>query len=268
MRLVVADGRKRSLKKDRIYQEGPRGVQDSTVQIEGYLGRIGGIGPKMAKRVVDHFGSQALEVLEENPERLSEVEGFPKKGDSAIVIAWRQHREVERIADQLKKWGLKPNWAPRIFRSYGASSLETIEENPYRLALEVGGIDFKSADRVARHMGITPRDPKRLTGGILYTLSRTASEGNICLPYQRLLTLSGELLNLSTKLLPPTIEGLAVDKKVVIERLPLGNRITSGDRIPKGNLANGEGANVYLHYLYGALDGFMHRLRSLISLTP
>lgn len=250
------------MKMDKEYKAGHEADVATSAQIEGYLSRIREIGPETAKRVVDHFGSHTLDVLEENPQRLSEVENLPKT-TSTITDAWRKQQEIERIAARFREWGLKPELAARVFRRYGGDALEIIEKSPHRMALEIRGIDFKNADRVSRQLGVGATASKRLTAGVQYILTNAAAKGHICLPYERLTDLSAAVLNLSPKLLQPIVEGLALDGKVVIERLPPEKHRPHGDRIAKDEIGF-----VYLSDLYQRLNSFIQGLKRLVKSDP
>jgi exodeoxyribonuclease V alpha subunit len=126
--------------------------------IEKYLGSglVKGIGPIMAKRVVTEFGLETLEVIEARPEDLLEVEGIGKIRAERIAKAWQEHKEIRDVMVFLQGHGVSSTYAVKIYKAYGNKSVSIVKENPCRLALDISGIGFKTADRIARNMGIDP----------------------------------------------------------------------------------------------------------------
>jgi len=198
-------------------------VKPATVDgIHRYLssGLIKGVGPTLARRIVDRFGEETLEVIEGQPERLSEVEGFGPQRIAQIRAAWESQREVRRIMLFLQGYGIGPAVANRIYRHYGDQSIGMLEENPYRLAGEVFGIGFKTADRIAQAMGVEPHSGKRAEAGILYVLQEAAGEGHIFLPYPLLLERSRNLLGIEDpEILPRAIGVLFDGRQILLEDL-------------------------------------------------
>src|SRR3990172_2151016 len=146
----------------------------STVHgIQKYLGSglIKGIGPLMAERIVDQFGLDTLEVIEKNPERLSEVDGIGPKRIGMITKAWEEQREVKGIMIFLQGHGVSAAYSAKIYKQYGHHSIERGKENPYRLAHDIHGIGFLRADQIAQHLGIDQSSLIRVKAGLLYVLS-------------------------------------------------------------------------------------------------
>lgn len=156
--------------------------------IEGILnflssGLVKGIGKATAKKLVESFGLETLQVLERSPERLQEIEGIGEKKALKIVQSFREHRGVQSLVYYLASKGVPTGVADRIYKRYGAESISVLEENPYRLADEVSGIGFKTADRIAQGVGIPPLAPSRLKFGLKYALMQAAEEsGHVYLP--------------------------------------------------------------------------------------
>lgn len=147
-------------------------------------GLIRGIGPVMAERLVAHFGEDVLSVIENEPQRLAEVEGIgPGKIDS-ITAAYREQKAIKNVMLFLQRYEVTPALAARLFRHYGEDTIRRIEENPYRLADDVHGVGFKTADRIARQMGVPPDSPRRLKACLQYVLSQAAEDGHLFLPQE------------------------------------------------------------------------------------
>ncbi len=149
--------------------------------IEKYLGSglVRGVGPKMAARLVRHFGLQTLAVIEEHPEQLVEVPGFGPVRAERVRSAWAEQKAIAEVMIFLQGHGLSPALAVRIYRRYRARSVETVRENPFRLAEEIHGIGFRTADRIAARLGTAAASPERLRAGIRYTLNRCADDGDM-----------------------------------------------------------------------------------------
>ena len=164
--------------------------------IEKYLGSgmIRGIGPIYASKLVDAFGSQVFEVIEQAPERLREVPGIGRVRAGRIAQAWADQKVVREIMVFLHSHGVGTARAVRIFKTYGNDAVRVMAENPYRLARDIRGIGFRTADAIAARLGIEPTAMIRLRAGINYALLEASSEGHCGLPTQELLKLAGDLL--------------------------------------------------------------------------
>lgn len=140
--------------------------------IEKYLGSgmVKGIGPHFAKKLVQAFGEAVFEVIEEHPERLESLEGIGKKRRERIVSAWVDQKAIREIMVFLQSHGVGTSRAVRIYRTYGDEAIAKVTENPYRLALDIWGIGFKTADTVAQALGIPPDSPRRARAGLRHTL--------------------------------------------------------------------------------------------------
>ncbi|MEU8267520.1 helix-hairpin-helix domain-containing protein, partial [Sphaerisporangium sp. NPDC049002] len=152
-------------------------VLPATVQgIQRYLGSglVKGIGPKMAERIVDHFGVSTLEVIETAPERLVEVPGLGPKRTKMIAAAWEEQKIIKEVMIFLQGVGVSTSIAVRIFKQYGDASITVVRNEPYRLADDVWGIGFKTADTIAQAVGIPHDSPERVKAGLRYTLSQAA----------------------------------------------------------------------------------------------
>jgi exodeoxyribonuclease V alpha subunit len=161
-------------------------------------GVIKGIGKATAKKLVGAFGLDTLQVLERNPERLTEIEGFGEKKVLRVAKSFREHRGVQSLIYYLASKGVPTGIADRIYKRYGAESIAVMEENPYRLADEVTGIGFKTADRIAQQLGIPPLAPSRLKFGLKYALMQAAEDGHVYLPMSELMEKGLQMLGTET----------------------------------------------------------------------
>jgi exodeoxyribonuclease V alpha subunit len=185
-------------------------------------GLVPGIGPAFAKRIVDHFGDKTLEILDRDPGRLVEVPGIGKRRVDSIAQAWGDHRGVGAIMVFLQAHGVSPALAARIYRRFGPRAMSIVSEAPYRLALDVWGIGFKTADSIARSLGVGADSPERAQAGVLQILHDGAQDGDVYLDREALLERAGELLEQPRAQLDGALEALAAAGRIVIERLDGG----------------------------------------------
>lgn len=148
--------------------------------ISKYLGSglIKGVGPVTAARIVDQFGAETLEIIENHPERLSEVPGIARKRIDMICRAWQDQKQIKEIMLFLQTQGVSPSLAVKIYKQYGDQSIPVVRTDPYRLARDIYGVGFKTADKIARQMGLPPDSPARIQTGLVYTLSSFSDEGH------------------------------------------------------------------------------------------
>ncbi len=205
---------------------------DTVEGIRKYLGSglIKGIGPEMAKRIVKAFGPATLDVIEREPKRLLEVEGIGPKRLSGILKAWDDQKEIREVMIFLKTHGVSATHATRIFKQYGQESLKVLQENPYRLAMDVSGIGFVTADKIAQSLGFGRDSVRRAEAGLHYVLFQAADEGHVCLPRNRLLAEAEKLLESSPAVLEQGLQALAADGRVIVETLSDTVAQTMGDR--------------------------------------
>ena len=180
-------------------------------------GMIHGIGEKMAKRIVDKFGVDTLDIIQNTPERLTEVEGIGMKKVKQIQESYEENRELRNIIIKLSPYGITPNYCLRIYKKYKEKSIEIINKNPYRLAEEVRGIGFKIADEIASKIGIDKYSPDRIMQGILFTLNQSLANGHTYLPKRVLIEQSVKILGVESSFVEKGIMDLAYAQKVHIE---------------------------------------------------
>ncbi|WP_431782288.1 SF1B family DNA helicase RecD2 [Streptomyces chumphonensis] len=199
-------------------------VLPATVQgIRRYLGSglIKGIGPRIAERIVDHFGTGTLEVIEADAARLIEVPGLGPKRTRKIVAAWEEQKAIKEVMIFLQGVGVSTSIAVRIYKKYGDASIGVVREHPYRLAADVWGIGFLTADRIAQAVGIPHDSPERVKAGLRYALSQSADQGHCFLPEERLIADAVKLLQVDTGLVITCLDELAAEEEgVVRERVP------------------------------------------------
>ena len=190
------------------------------VGMEKYLasGLITGIGPVYAKKIVGHFGEDVFRVIDETPERIQEVPGIGPKKAKGLVTAFRKQQAIRGLMMFLQEHGVYPSIAIKIFKEYGDDAVRVLKENPYTLADDIFGVGFKTADSVAKKLGMPDDDPRRHRAGILYMLQSASSDGHVYLPKQVLLTEAGKLLDTDINALEDAIEYLTGIEKIVDDR--------------------------------------------------
>ncbi|NUS16812.1 MAG: ATP-dependent RecD-like DNA helicase [Streptomyces sp.] len=198
-------------------------VLPATVQgIRRYLGSglIKGIGPRIAERIVDHFGVGTLEVIEGEPKRLIEVPGLGPKRTRRIEAAWEEQKAIKEVMVFLQGVGVSTSIAVRIYKEYGDASVSVVKGQPYRLAADVWGIGFLTADRIAQAVGIPHDSPERVKAGLQYALSQATDGGNCYLPQERLIADAVKLLQVDTGQVIDCLGELAADEGVIRESVP------------------------------------------------
>ncbi|MFD7976094.1 ATP-dependent RecD-like DNA helicase [Streptomyces sp. NPDC059071] len=199
-------------------------VLPATVQgIRRYLGSglIKGIGPVFADRITTHFGLDTLQILEESPGRLIEVPGLGPKRTRNIAAAWEEQKAIKEVMVFLQGVGVSTSIAVRIYKKYGDASISVVKNQPYRLAADVWGIGFLTADRLAQAVGIPHDSPDRVKAGLQYALSQSTDQGHCFLPEERLISDAVKLLQVDTGLVIECLGELAEDPEgVVREKVP------------------------------------------------
>jgi exodeoxyribonuclease V alpha subunit len=197
-------------------------VLPATIQgIRRYLGSglIKGIGPRMAERIVDHFGVDTLRIIEEEPARLAEVHGLGPKRTARIGEAWEAQRAIKEVMVFLQGVGVSTSIAVRIYKHYGDHAVQTVRERPYQLAADVWGIGFKTADTIARSLGIPHDSPDRVKAGLRHALSEAAEDGHCFLPDDKLTAKAADILGVDPALVHKCLEELVGEGGVVAEEV-------------------------------------------------
>lgn len=192
---------------------------DDIVGIERYLGSgaIKGIGEALAARIVKKFGEDTFRIVEEEPERLSEIKGISERKAQEIAQQMLEKKDMREAFVFLQRYGISNTLAVKIYNQYGMRLYGVMQENPYRLAEDISGVGFKIADEIASRIGIHTDSDYRIRSGILYTLLQASGEGHIYLPVHKLLERATELLDISVEAIEPQLSNLAMDRKVVIK---------------------------------------------------
>ena len=214
--------------------------------IQKYLasGLIQGIGPIMSERIVEKFGLQTLEVIEKKPERLSEVDGIGPKRISMIRKAWVEQKEIKEIMIFLQGHGVGAAYSAKIYKQYGDQSIEMVKENPYRLARDIYGIGFITADKIAQNLGIDRHSLIRAKAGLLYVLNQLTEEGHVYYPETQLIHKAREILHVDEEIILLAVKELSKEKELILEDLD-----------PEGHLRA-----AYLARFYVAERGVAQRL--------
>jgi len=177
--------------------------------IQRYLAaNIEGVGDTLAKRIVKIFGHETFDVIDREPEKLLEVPKFPRKALAAVKEGWQAQKVKREILVFLHSVGISPLFAERIFQTYGIGAVEAVKENPYRLALDIQGIGFRTADLIAAKLGVARDSPQRAEAGALFVLDEAGGEGHTCLPRPRLAERSAALLEVGPALVQQAVDGL------------------------------------------------------------
>jgi exodeoxyribonuclease V alpha subunit len=198
-------------------------VLPATIQgIQRYLGSglVKGIGPVFAERIVGHFGLDTLRVIEEEPGRLIEVPGLGPKRTAKITAAWEEQKAIKEVMVFLQGVGVSTSLAVKIFKKYGDASISVVRNEPYRLAADVWGIGFKTADTIAQAVGIPHDSPARVKAGLQYTLSEATDGGHCYLPQTRLAADAVKILDVPAGLIGTCLDDLVAEDGVVRQTLP------------------------------------------------
>src|SRR3982075_941510 len=196
-------------------------LPDSADGIEKYLssGMIRGVGPAYAKKLVRAFGDKVFDVIEATPDRLREVDGIGPVRAASILAAWAEQKAVREIMVFLHSNGGGTARAVRIFKTYGADAIQVMTENPYRLARDIRGIGFKTADAIAMKLGIETTAMVRVRAGISYALTEAMDEGHCGLPTEQLIPLAEKLLEVPQELIRTALDLEVQEGTVVADRV-------------------------------------------------
>lgn len=176
-----------------------------------------GIGPKTAERIVDHFGADTLDVLENAPDRLKEVKGINRKQIDAVKKGSETHRHIRDVMVFLRAHDISEAYASRIYQKYGTDTTDMMRRDPYRLIEDIRGIGFIKADSVATKLGIAKDSPERIRAGILFRLNDMTDKGHVYVPVQTLVEAAAETLDLDAAIVTETLDYLRKSSQVVVE---------------------------------------------------
>ena len=232
--------------------------------IRRYLGSglIKGIGPKTAGQIVERFGAETLDIIEECPDRLREVPGISDKKLDSITRGWAQQKDVKNLMLFLQSHDVSIGLAARIYKTYGPQAIPVIRSDPYQLARDIHGVGFITADALARKLGLPEQSPQRLIAGLKYVLSQATEDGNCFLPRAELLDRAAETLHGDSVDLASAIDALVSALEIMIEP-----PVDASDGPRSSAQEPTDGDRVYLAPFYYSERGAARRLRQLAE-TP
>ena len=239
--------------------------QSTPASVEGikrYLGSgmVRGVGKVMAERIVTRFGAETLEIIDAEPQRLGEVLGIGRKRVDNIIKAWAEQRAIKDVMVFLHGHGISTHLAVKIYKQYGDDSLAVVQSTPYRLVQDIHGIGFKTADKIAQALGLSPDDPARVEAGIHYTLSRMAEDGHVYVPQTELEPEAAEILGVSAEKVTTVLHALEnselVRRETLIYDIPAEQNRAAAVR---------EEEAVYLPALYFSETGLTRQVRRLVE---
>lgn len=207
------------------------------IDIERYLasGAIKGVGPTIAKRIIKKFGKESFDIIEKQPERLTEIKGISERIAQSIATQVTERRGLRDAIMMLGKYGISNNLALKLYEVYGTSIEKILNENPYRLAEEIEGIGFKKADEIASKAGISVDSHFRIESGIVYVLNSASVDGHTYLPKDELLSRAYELLGVPISMIEERLPNMAIEKRIML-------------KVPSGE--GSENINIYPAYMY------------------
>ena len=234
-------------------------VLPATVEgLRRYLGSgmIKGVGPVMAERIVRKFGAETLEVIDTKPRRLRQVLGIGPKRVKQIATAWEEQKAIKEVMIFLQAHGVSTRLAVKIYKQYGDAAVDVVQSNPYQLARDIWGVGFKTADKIARDLGMPADAPERIEAGVVYTLNQEVDQGHVYLPQAELVPKAAGLLVVKEQQVKYAVERLEAEDQVKIEEIgELGNR----EALRAGELG------VYLTPFYYSEIGVTNRLRRMVD---
>ncbi len=227
-------------------------VLPSTIEgIKNYLesGIIKGIGPLMAKRMINRFGIKTFEIIENNPNKLLEVKGIGRTKAALIFNAWKDHHVARGLMQFVQKMGVKTSYCARILREFGKEAVNIISSDPYRLSTDIPGIGFHFADTIALKLGVAKGEPSRVRACIIHLIKQYANEGHVFIYENQLLEQCQNLFQIDYEVAHDVLESLSAEREIVI-----------------GNTGNESDARtVYLKSLHLAETGIANRLKAMLS---
>ena len=199
----------------------------------------------MAERIVKKFALETLDIIEKTPERLSEVDGIGPKRIAMITKAWEEQKEIKEIMIFLQGHGVSATYSAKIYKQYGNQSIGVVKENPYRLARDIHGIGFITADKIAQNIGIDPNSLIRAKAGVIYVLNQLTEEGHVYYPEADLIRKAKEILKVDQEIITKAITELSREREIFVEDIDDG----------------GDHKAVYLAPFYVAETGIAQSLR-------
>lgn len=200
---------------------------ETSVAMEKYLGSgiIKGVGPALSAKIVKKFGDETFNIIEREPERLAEIKGITEKKAIEIGTQFEEKKEFRNAMIFLNQYGVSNALAMKIYKEYGIKVMKIVRENPYRLADDIAGVGFKTADEIALRMGFSPESSMRMKAGISFALSMAASNGHTYLLYEDLYEESKRLLGISEAEFESDIYELTIERKIVLKEVKGERRV-------------------------------------------
>ncbi|MBN2534205.1 MAG: ATP-dependent RecD-like DNA helicase [Spirochaetales bacterium] len=231
-------------------------VPATSYGIEKYLGSglIKGIGPVMAKRIVKVFGEETFAIIEKDVRKLTQVEGIGTKRIAIIKKAWDEQKEIREVIVFLQTHGVSSGYATKIFKQYGNQSIGIVKKNPYKLATDIFGIGFITADKIAEKLGFDKSSELRVEAGIIYVLHHLSEEGHVYYPYELLIEKCREMLQVERDVIVKAFGTISLDRRIIIEDLN-----ENPDEFKENNKA------VYLAKYHFCETSIARRLRYLLG---
>jgi exodeoxyribonuclease V alpha subunit len=231
-------------------------VEEMPATVEGikrYLGSglIKGVGPVMAQRIAEEFGPYTLDVIESDIGRLKEVDGIGPKRVNMIASAWEAQKQIKEIMLFLQSHQVSTNLAVKIYKTYGDRSIGVVKDDPYRLARDIYGIGFLTADKIARNVGIEADAPQRIAAGIEFTLNQLADQGHVFAPRDHLVEAAIKILDVKPEQIDTQIDALQKEDRIKIETIAQADSSISTEA-------------VYLNPFYFAEVGVARQIRQLL----
>ena len=233
--------------------------------IERYLGSglIKGIGPQLAKRIVEHFKTKSLEIIDNSPQELQQVPGIGSDRTAKIVKAWEEQRQIKDIMLFLHSHKISTNLAVKIYKTYGDQAIQIVKQNPYQLEQDIYGVGFITADRIAQDLGLPADHASRIEAGIIYVINQLVNEGHVCGPIPEIENWAGDLLGVDEALIKSGLKRLTIQNRIKIDHEMI-NRFRSIENNSEKELeVNVPAAYLSLYYFseVGVAD-FLNRLNS------
>lgn len=199
------------------------------IGIKKYLGSglIKGIGPIYAARIVEKFDVDTLNIIDENPDQLLEVEGLGQKRLDKIKACWTEQKSIREVMIFLQSHGISPTYAQKIFKSYGSQSIQKVRENPYHLARDIFGIGFAVADKIAKKLGMAHDSPQRIDAGVEYVLTELSNGGHVCYPVDEFVLEAEKMLEINQEMIGVRLKNLESEA-----RIELFDLMQEGKRVP------------------------------------
>lgn len=214
--------------------------------MKNYLGSglIKGVGPKYAKRIVQKFGTETITVIETDVFRLREVEGIGEKRIRKIAESWEKQKEIKNVMLFLQDHGVSTSFAAKIYKQYGNESVNKVRENPFRLADDIWGIGFKTADGIAQKLGFGKEAFVRLRSGIMYTLSNLADQGHVYATKEQLIKTAAELLEAEEGCVVMTLDQMLADHDLILQKVEIPEERENMKCLQNLNNRNGNWQNL------------------------